>query len=168
MASAMEANFLTDEEVDRVQSFGIPVDSSCPAMHWIIALDRESFMPTDTELAQLKSYCEFVVKRLYNETWQKRILQEPLPKCGGHHTLIFLNGMRPRMHYKGQPAGTWFFRRRLWREGPRYVPYVNEVGVYRPHALTQLMDRIEDVSHERWQEWKQMHRHFFGNVFRNC
>ncbi len=159
----MGNDFLSDSEARRIQEkFKIPVDCHKPATYWIVALDRESFMPTDKELRQIRSYCEFGVRRLYNETWQRRMLEEePLAKCGGHNTLIFRNGLRSLGFRTERPAGEWFYRRWSWESGPTYVPFVLDSD-YRPHTLLEVLTRIEKDVPDRWEKWKQEHPDLFS------
>ena len=48
----------------------------------------------DKELEQLQSLREYIVRNIYNEHWQKKILEMSLPACGGHNTNIFIKGCR--------------------------------------------------------------------------
>ncbi|MBI3075023.1 MAG: hypothetical protein HYY92_02310 [Parcubacteria group bacterium] len=81
---------LTHEQREHVQQFGVPVDSLAPATYWIVSLDAESEMPTDHELRQIRSFCEFKVRRMYLERAAERILTtNALPREPGHNTVIW-------------------------------------------------------------------------------
>ena len=109
--------------------FRVPVDSSHPAAYWIISLDVDSLMPTDEELALLKSYQEFLIEAAYNEHFAERLKRLELPKCVGHNTVVFRKGS----HLEGTD-NHWFYRRASWINGPTYVPYALSED-YKPHTL---------------------------------
>lgn len=124
----------------RVQGvFHIPVDCFNPGTYWIICLDRDSFLPTDNELEQLRSYREYIVRGFYDEGHAKRILDLDLPECSGHNTTIFRKGIE----FLGIEGG-WSFRKMTWRSGPLYFPNLAE-EIYRGITLVGLLDRIENL-----------------------
>ena len=85
---------LTSKQRKEIQErFKIPVDAYCPGTYWIASLDGESLMPTNEELAQIRSYIEFSIRRTYREYWIDAILSKPLPACEGHNTLILRRGI---------------------------------------------------------------------------
>ncbi len=160
MGSSFKENamdFLTDAEAARIQNeFRIPVDSHYPGTFWIVSLDRESFLPTDAELRQIRSYCEFVVRSYYNESYQERILGKPLPADSGHHTIIFCKGRGRQMATKER----WGYRRRTWDTGPMYQPTLDQ----KPHTLVEVMNRMETIAStrsEKWEGWKRQHPDIF-------
>ncbi len=144
---------LTHEQREHVQQFGVPVDSLAPATYWIVSLDAESEMPTDHELRQIRSFCEFKVRRMYLERAAERILTtNALPREPGHNTVIFRKGW-------GEKSGVWFYRRMTWRD-PVFCP--NPVGEnYRPHTLVELMDNDENLLPQKWLQWKAEHPDLF-------
>jgi len=135
--------------------FKVPVDSSHPGTYWIACLDYESFLPTNLELLQIRSFIEFSTKRTYREHYQTKILEKPLASCSGHNTLIFLKGLRSNESDQG-----WRFRRASWEIGPMYVPSITDAD-YRPHTLVEVMDIVEKNIPEPWQKWKQEHPEIF-------
>ncbi|OGZ11651.1 MAG: hypothetical protein A3D67_00460 [Candidatus Lloydbacteria bacterium RIFCSPHIGHO2_02_FULL_51_22] len=152
----MDERFLSDRNTKRIQSkFKIPVDSFNPGTHWIVSLDRESHLPTDLELRQIRSYGEFVTKTTYLHEMAERILALPLPKAGEHHTVIFRKG-------HGSAPGTeehWFRRKAMWRN-PRYIP--NPVlPQYRGLSLVHVMDAEETLFPEKWALWKRKYPKLF-------
>lgn len=156
--AAAKREFLTSREADRVQKeFKIPVDSFNPGTYWVVSLDRESFMPTRKELLQLRSYCEFVARRIYSELYARDILNVDLPRCPGHNTSIFRKGLSRATGTEKQ----WFYRKITWRSGPMYAP--DPFGDnYKPHTLVELLDMIEALFPEKWQAWKQKHPEIFS------
>lgn len=147
---------LTKAQRKRIQErFHIPVDSSCPSTYWIISIDGESQMPTVQELAQLRSYCGFIVRKIYREGWANKILEMPLPYCSGHNTTIFRKG-NPL-----DPENTgWFYRKSTWSSGPFFVPCSTEKD-YHTHTLVELLYRCENLLPERWTKWKLDHPKIF-------
>lgn len=151
--------FLSEKEAEYIQNtFRIPVDSFKPGPYWIISLDRDSFLPTDQELKQLRSYCEYKTATVYNEFWQKKLLEMPLAKCGGHNTTIFRKGIR---HRPEETKGHWYFRKWSWSMGPLYMPSIMDGG-YKALTLIEVMDIIEEIIPARWEEWKKKHSDIFG------
>ena len=147
-------DFLTDEEVRQAQASHIPVDSHNPGTYWIISLDRESAMPSEKELARLRSYQEFLIRRVYNETYVEQLLAQPLPKCGGHNTTIF---MKSRDRAQG-----WFYRKMTWTQ--LYHPPIFLAGaVFQPLTLAGLLDRIESFGLKQWAEWKAARSEIFAD-----
>jgi hypothetical protein len=147
---------LTQEQIKHIQDdFNTPVDSCYPGTYWIISLDKESRMPTDDELRQLQSYREYMVRRIYNETYTRTILAQKLPKCPGHNTTIFRKGSwrTPEWH--------WFYRKKTWQHGPTFAPDIM-IRRYKGLTLVELLDqRIHTIYAEEWAQWKKEH----GSVF---
>lgn len=143
---------LLEEQVRYIQeTFKIPVDKTYPGYWWIISLDRESLMPTDGELRQLQSYCEFIVRSWYNEHYQEKILnQMPLPADNGHHTTIFRKGSPWNHEDRG-----WRFRRSMW-QNTGYWPYQS-----RPFFLIEVLDHNQKLLPEKWERWKMEHSEIF-------
>jgi len=138
--------------------FRVPVDSSHPAAYWIISLDVDSLMPTDEELALLKSYQEFLIEAAYNEHFAERLKRLELPKCVGHNTVVFRKGS----HLEGTD-NHWFYRRASWINGPTYVPYALSED-YKPHTLRELLDRIQNLVPQKWERWKENNKKVFSAV----
>ena len=154
----MRALFLSDSEVLRVQDqFRIPVDSFSPSKYWIIALDRESFLPTDEELRQIRSYGDYVIGKNYISPTKEKLLSVVLPAYSGHNTIIFNNGLCRGA--ETQDPRHWFFRRASWRNGAYYPNYF--ASFYRPHTLFQVMDKAEEFSADAWEQWKSQHPDIF-------
>lgn len=161
---AYEMNRLNEADVARIQNqFKIPVDCEYPLTYWIIALDRESFMPTDIELSQLRNYCEFVVHNTYNNP-HYILVEKPLAWCSGHNTIVFRNGLRATNFRKQHDPGEWFYRRMTWTVGPTYVPDIfgaNDLK-YEPHSLIDIFNRIEKNVPEKWEEWKNKNNKIYA------
>jgi hypothetical protein len=144
---------LTDQQVEHVKSFRIPVDSSHPMTYWIASLYRHSAMPTDEELRMIWSFIEFEVKRRYNLTYQEKIFAKPFPAEGGHVTKVFRKGSM----WTNQPNATegWVYRRSTWEGGwhPQWpAPRL---------SLVKVLDDVWDVGSPEsprplaeWVEWK--------------
>jgi len=148
---------LTDVEVSRIkEKFKIPVDSFNPGTYWITSLDRESFLPTDGELRQLRSYCEFEVRSYFNERYVNRILEADLPRDNGHNTTIFRKGSA-----KDGTEHDWFYRKMTWRmSGSLYFPSPMDKDYLR-FTLPEMMDKIQSLFPDRWAEWKEKYRDVF-------
>mgnify|MGYP001559157934 CR=1 FL=1 len=97
------------------KNFRIPIDASHPETYWIISLDRESTMPSDEELKQMRSYQEFRVRHTYASSYQEVVLNRKLPNDNGHNTVI----------YKKSEHG-WFFRRLAWENPLLFFPSPTE------------------------------------------
>ncbi len=132
----------------RAARFRIPVDSFNPGTFWIVSLNRESRSPTVRELQLIASYCEYLVRRVYNETYVQRILAKPFPAMGGHNTTIF----------KKQGPNAWVYRQMMW-DGPFFEPHAT------PLPLAALLERIETNNGKTvwppWNEWKAAHPALF-------
>ncbi len=138
---------ITQEQQEHIEkSFRIPVDTSHPGTYWIISLARESIMPSDEELKQMRSHQEFSVRRTYAESYQEVVLKRKLPYDNGHNTVIFKKSERG-----------WLFRRSSW-ESPFFVPSPTENE--RPLTLVEAIDRDENYD-RKWDEWKQKHPEIF-------
>jgi len=145
---------LTDTQRKHIQKFHIPIDVYCPGTYWIVSLDCESMMPTDEELAQIKSYIEYSVRRTYQEYWVDVILNKPLSACSGHNTLILRKGSPLLPAVQG-----WFYRKMFWRGGAVYWPVIG--AEYKDRGLVEIFDKYEDFSSESWTEWKNSHPDIF-------
>lgn len=148
-------NWLNDQERENIQKFKIPVDSFKPITNWIVSLDGESMLPTDEELKQIRSYCEYKIKTVYNESYATRLLNEDLPKESGHNTTIFRKGFRFGCIHIG-----WFYRRRSWNRYPTYVPDLSAKN-YKMLSLVGVMNRAEDIIPKKWEDWKRDHNDIF-------
>lgn len=147
--------FLTGREAAIVQAAGIPVDSFNPARWWIVCLDRESEMPDDLELRQLRSIVEFATTSGFVGVKPERILAErPLPWDSGYNSLIFR-----KFDHSGIPG--WRYRRASWRDGPMYVPDRQAID-YKPLDLVAAMDRQCNLRSEQWAAWKADHADLFS------
>ena len=146
---------LTAEQQKYIQkNFKIPVDNRFPQTFWIISLDIESKMPTDEELRQLQSYCEFKARDLYLYRSDKILIME-LPKDVGHHTMIFRKGEFPDGNGEG-----WFYRKLMWRIGPTFIPY-HLAENYKLNTLIELLNGYENITPEKWQAWRKNHPDIF-------
>jgi hypothetical protein len=142
---------LTRRQAKYVQdTFRVPVDETNPKRYWVISLDRGSRMPTDGELAILRSYCEFLIHDRFNEGYARRVLARKLCRGGGgYHTTVFRKGM-----WVDGTEDHWFYRMSQWSIGPIYVPSPVE-GSYRSLDLVGVMDKIEGICPQHWIEWKE-------------
>lgn len=155
-----EESFLSPNEILRIQQdFRIPIDSFIPGTYWIVALDCESLMPGEKDLRQIVSYREYIVRSVYNETWQKKILEMSLPACGRHNTTVLRKGLRG---YSGQKDKDehWFYRHASWNRGPLYLPDVAGKE-YRGFSLVEVMDRSRVLFKDSWDKWKEGHKEIF-------
>ncbi len=142
---------ITQEQQEHIEkSFRIPVDTSHPGTYWIISLARESIMPSDEELKQMRSHQEFSVRRTYAESYQEVVLKRKLPYDNGHNTVIFNKSKRG-----------WLFRRLTW-EGPLFIPSPTENKL--SLTLVEIMDRNEDFDSLKWEEWKREHPEIFPPI----
>ena len=160
---AEEELYLSYEQREHAQNkFKVPVDSFKPSTWWIISLDSESLMPTDRELLQIKSFGVYLVRSIYNEHWQKKILEEkPMPACGRHNTTIFRKGLRNRRgDFPAVQDDNWFYRQWSWEIGPLYVPDIFDKN-YKGLSLVKVMDRSRSLLAERWAKWKRDHKEIF-------
>jgi len=145
--------YLTSKETAAVEAAGVPVDSVNPRQWWIVCLDRESEMPTDLELRQLRGFIEFTTLNGVVGVQPERILAErPLPWDTGFDTLIFR-----KFDHAGIPG--WRYRRSSWKGGARYVPDRDAIG-YKPLGLIAAMDRSRK-EREPWAKWKAEHSDLF-------
>jgi hypothetical protein len=136
--------------------FGIPVDSFNPAKYWIASLDYESARPTVDELVLIRSYQQYIIGVVYNETYARKLRAMALPADGGHNTTI-LRKLGP---------GEWQYRKMSWRDGPLFVPSPMEEG-YEKMGLKEVLDRerrIGDHMSESWTKWKRANPELFGHA----
>lgn len=146
---------MIDADRSRIQTeFRIPVDSEYPGTMWIACLASDSEVPSDPELAVLRSYIEYAVGLVYNERWCRILLGDPavpddydrnqhLARCAGHNTVAFV-----------KRDGAWFYRRSTWGHGPWPFRYADG---YEPMTLVALLDHIcgyGDQPSPKWEAWK--------------
>lgn len=159
---------LTSEEISRIQARKIPhtrgggegiaAMATVSPKNFIVALDSQSAMPTDQELAIIASYQEFVVKKWYCGD-PEIILAEPFPAMEGYNTVILLKGNE---HRPNGPEG-WSFRRMTWVTGPTFIPtFATSSPQPAPWTLVQVLDYIEDLGKKYWEEWKKEHPDIFA------
>jgi hypothetical protein len=149
-----EHHYLTDQQVEHVKVFRIPVDSSHPMTYWIASIHRESAMPTDEELRMIRSFIEYEVQNRYNLTYQEKIFAKPFPAEGGHVTKVFRKGSM----WTNQPNACegWVYRRASWEGGwhPQW-----------PAPRLSLLEVLDDIwaigwgdeprrPSSSWVEWK--------------
>ncbi len=128
---------ITQEQQEHIEKgFKIPIDAD-----WIISLARESIMPSDEELKQMRSYQEFRVRHTYAESYQEVVLKRELPYDNGHNTVI----------YKKSERG-WLFRRSSWENPLLFFPSPTESE--RSHTLVEIIDGDENFCRE-WDKWKR-------------
>ncbi|PIQ74665.1 MAG: hypothetical protein CO002_01040 [Candidatus Portnoybacteria bacterium CG_4_8_14_3_um_filter_44_10] len=159
---------LTREEISRVHEKKIPctrggseeILQMGPIFNnFIVAMDSQSAMPTDQELAILASYQEFVVKKWYFDPDPERILAAPFPAIEGYNTVIFLKGNE---HRPNGPEG-WCFRRMTWVTGPTFAPtFATSLPQPAPWTLVQVIDCVEYLGKKYWEEWKKEHPDIFA------
>jgi hypothetical protein len=150
---------LTAEQTTAIKALKIPVDSFNPGTYWIASIDRESVMPTDSELRMIRSYIDYSIQATYNLTYQERILAKPFPAEGGHVTKIFRKG--GKWLDRENALEGWVFRRITW-DGGLYWPTWPAPRL----SLMDLLDYINSynagvaqrgVLDESWVKWKQAH-----------
>lgn len=173
---------LTEEQTRIIEALKIPVDSFNPGTYWISSIDRESVMPTAKELWMIQSYTEYVVRRVYNQTYQDRILSKPFPAEGGHNTVIFRKGSKwleqdpiyekdgelvpaaregARLVNGGDPREGWVYRRLTWTGGT-YAPQWPKPRL----SLIEVLDGLNShgdrgALDETWVAWKKAHQDIF-------
>jgi hypothetical protein len=125
-----------------IRKHRVPVDSSWPMSWWIANVDKDSEeMPTELEIRQIRSYIEFTVHQVYNETYiQKILVERKLPWDQGHVTLI-LRKVSP---------DSWRYRIRTWEHGPRPM----ESGLSLNTLFEMLQSRFSDKYVTAWRAWK--------------
>lgn len=159
-------NCLTDQQVQHIESFGIPVDLSHPHTYWIGSIDRQSAMPTDAELRMIRSYIEYEIQARYNEQYRGKILAKRFPAEAGHVTKVFKKGSL--WLHQENPFEGWLYRR-----GPfdgRYWPFWPAPRV----SLIEVMDYLQTINPypdpasseephllEAWVTWKADHMEIF-------
>lgn len=148
---SLERSELDAADIKRAEAAGVPVDERYPKTWWIACLDVRSLPPTEQELRMLRSYIEYITRDLYNETWQRKILEAPLPICNGHNTITF---------YKDEAS--WRYRRSTWTIGPPMVPAFLGSDHWN---LEQLLDHINDEWRaSKWTQWKVQYPEIFESV----
>jgi hypothetical protein len=133
---------------------GICGMASAFSNNFIICLDADSSEPTDMELKQLSSYREYKVRSLYRNP--DAILDMEFPADNGHNTTVFLKG--PAWSCNGEQG--WCYRKMTWTMGPVFVPTIGMKDAP-PWNLVHLLDNIENLIPEKWQEWKLAHPDIF-------
>jgi hypothetical protein len=147
---------LDTEQIAHIQAARVPVDNDMyPKNSWVVCLSIESEMPTDQELRQLRSLCEYELTHRYSgDEWTvrlERMLTMPMALDRSVSSLIFCK--------RRGNAGGWFYRRPHWTQGPPFVPSFTEPD-FQPHSLIEVMDR-HSVFPQRWAEWKKEHPNIF-------
>lgn len=127
--------------------------------YFIITLDIESAMPTKKELEMLKSYREYIVRRLYNKA--SAILDMKLPAESGHNTTSFLKGD----YWSSNGKRGWCYSRISWRQGPTFFPTEDTAKPFPPPwTLLQVLDHINEMNNKPfapWETWKKVHEKIF-------
>jgi hypothetical protein len=152
----------TSERAQIQKQYRIPVDSEYPQKFWIMNLDDTSLMPTETELAQLRSYLEYKIVSWYNPSYRDKLLAMSLPYDSGRNTIILCKGVGMNGGDHHEDTG-WRYRRATWNHG--HVPFTNEAD-YRPLSLVEILDRCEELMpgevYEKWAVWKSEHAELFA------
>jgi len=140
---------LNETYIAHAASFGVPVGDRYPQTWWIACLDRRSLPADDSELRLIRAHIEYITRSLYNDTWQKKILDAPLPICSGHNTIVF---------YKDEAS--WRYRRATWDMGPPLIPaFLDKERLW---SLPELLDHIHgEWRAEEWQQWQKDHPEAF-------
>lgn len=166
-------NELKSAEARRIESeFGVPTSGSMwPRVFWLacVVVPEQSYdkhvLPTDDEVRQIRSYIEFKATSFYNDTWAKKILEDALPVCGGHNTVIF--GKYPETPAEGSSWTGWGYRRMTWETGTWPHAYQSRGAKNLPdHPLTlvETIDHCEGFGDEpspKWEAWKAAHPEIF-------
>lgn len=140
---------------DPLTALRIPVTNTYCRWVYLAGFDRESeARPTDAEALVLASFVDYQ-RDWFNETWQARMLAQPLDVEGGHNTTIFHKWA----------AGDWGYSKRTWTMGPHIWPGPPSYRTVGPLALVGLMDHIYDWGDggisPRWLAWKAAHPEVF-------
>ena len=142
---------MTEEQCAAAHVAGVPTSMTHPWEGWIVSLDVHSVGVTELELAQLRSFAEYEVRRAYYGAWAQRILLAAPFRCDGHNTVVFAR----------RADGGWSYRRASWEIGPMYVPTWDDP----PIPILAVMDRIAgERADGDWEEWKAGHHDLFGAV----
>lgn len=147
----------------RVERFGIPVDSCNPRRYWIISLNNKSKQPTVEELRCLHSYRDYMIHEKYTTFDEQRLLIMLLPECTGHNTTIF----------RKLGPNAWVYRNLLWSQDVTYyVPCSKENRRPEGIPLVALFDHVEGVGTKsvgggtpqciNWKAWKTCHPTVFS------
>lgn len=134
------------------KDFKIPVDHHHPRQSWILCIDEDSTMPTDFELRQIQSLCQFKIENTYREHWQADILSKPLPLCDGHNTAIFRKGT-------DEHPDAWLYRQLSWHQ--TFAPYGPHEKNQRPRCLEEILNNQERYAVKHWSCWKEQHPNIF-------
>lgn len=124
----------------------------------VVSLDHKSVLPTDAEAALIRSYTEFIIRKIYYPYLVEEILREGVE---GHNTTLLVKGPEwPSCGMRG-----WAYRRMMWTQGPTFYPCRETTKPFPPPwDLIQLFDHIESTIPKRWEEWKADHAAMVGAV----
>lgn len=154
------------------QEFQVPTsDSLWPQYFWIacVVVPARSYdrhvVPTDVEIKQIRSYIEFKVTSFYREGFAQQVLEDALPICAGHNTVIL--GKYPETAENGSKMTGWGYRRMSWETASWPHAYQGRGTVNVPeHGLTlvEVLDHCEgyDRPSEKWEAWKAAHPDLFA------
>lgn len=149
-----ETGLLTMEQVLRIERVHrIPVDDMYGPQGWHACLSTESLMPSDFELAQLRSAIEFSVRKTFKQHHTQRMLDQLLAYDPGANTLVLCKGIR------GKHTG-WHYRRASWEIGASLVPSPMSEN-FAPFTLVQVLDQVFDLTSAAWDDHKQTNPHIF-------
>jgi hypothetical protein len=105
--------------------------------------------PDERETAQITAYLGWRMG-CYNSSWKARMRARPLDTDPSTNTVIL----------QKRGPGDWCYRRRTWRSGPHMIPVAGKPTL----TLEQLLDRVCDITREKWQLWKAAHPEAFGTT----
>ncbi len=126
-----------------------------------LVLCGDSVPPTTDELALLRCALEWLVRSYYNETYQKRLLDEMLvPADEGTNTIHV--GKGAEVWHPNGPDG-WCWRRATWERGPMFLPSRETT---KPEPAPWTLDKVlscgvfgrygtdEGKPSEKWEAFK--------------
>lgn len=153
-------------EDDPLTALRIPVTKRRPERAYIVALhgipdmldeihDEPLHRPTDREAAMIAAYIDYIRQRTYNESWQHKMLAEPLDADPGHVTVV--------LHKYG--TDDWGYRRSTW-DTSWFSPPKPALSPDRL-PLESVLDRASSGGaepHRGWTAWKAARPEVFGDV----
>jgi hypothetical protein len=119
----------------------------------VLGLWNASDVPTEEELAKLRSFQEFKIRSYYTETWTQKMLAMNPPCDEGCNTLVFWKGFR-------EQPDVWAYRRITWDHGPTFVDRKKNHQRFR--RVEDMFGAIDGVFPEKFREWKQKHLAVFA------
>jgi hypothetical protein len=146
------------DDKERIETlFRVPVAEQYCGRYFIATLAPESLLPSDEELAILRSIIEFKISITYNETYIRKLMAMALPREAGHNTSTYTKGLH------GDETKGWFYGKSTWTGAPRWPNPV--AASFKPLTLVEVVEHeyrgiggVEPA--QDWLAWKQTHPAF--------